>query len=89
MFSLRAPSNIKNRLAGFGVDSRTGARGAGVPWLQQHSVSSLFWDALYMRYSPGEHPDGTREDQETNTATKLLITFTWVLKQLGVSLTYC
>ena len=75
-FLFRAPSNIKNRLAGFGVDSRTGARGAGVPWLQQHSVSSLFWDTLYMRYSPGEHQDGTREDQETNTATKLLITFT-------------
>ena len=38
-FSLRAPSNIKHRLAGSGGDSRTGARGAGVPWLQQHSVS--------------------------------------------------
>ena len=75
-FLLRAPRHIKNRLAGFGVDSRTGARGAGVPWLQQRSVSSLFWNTLYMRYSPGEHPDGTREDQETNTATKLLITFT-------------
>ena len=56
--------------------------GPGQGVLAYHGFSSILLvpyfgtPYLYMRYSPGEHPDGTREDQETNTATKLLITFT-------------